>query len=101
MLWEAIKKENAVIIPFEKVTRIIDTNQFVYIIPEPLPAIYMGVKPAYKKVRASSLLQEHKEYLKVEPVYIISEDFSWMIVLTTENTPDGKQLCCYTRRQTD
>ena len=100
MLWEAIKKEDAIIISYEEVVSKISSEQMVHVFPEPLPALYMGIEPASKKVSTASLLH-NKDVLRIEPLYIVSDDFSWMIVLTTENTLDGKQLCCWTERKTE
>ena len=106
MLWEAINKANSTIISQYDVLQQLRRFSSVYILPELLPAIYLGIEPAYKLVKCSSFPEDNESLfgnatlgewnlLDVEPLYIVSCDFSWMIVLTTENTPSGERLCAY------
>ena len=93
MLWEAIRAENAATISRTDVTFTIKQTPEIYVLPEPLPAFYQNTKPPYTLVSSASLISNFEEYAKTEPLYLISKDFSWMIVLTTENTLSGEQLC--------
>ena len=104
MLWEAIKREDGKEIAICDLPHLVQNEAFVIIAPEPLPAMYMGIAPAFQLVNKETLLDalvnyqdspwgSGKSILEVEPVYLFSVDFSWMIALTTENTTDGKRLC--------
>ena len=106
MLWEALKRTEVTIINENEVPHYLQTANYVYVLPECLPAVYLGVEPAYMILSDFSLLHfdnppyETKEdnktdFLQIEPLYIINGDFSWMVVLTTENLPSGDRLCAY------
>ena len=93
MLWEAIRAENAVIISHANVLALLMQVSEVFVFPEPLPAFYQNQEAAYTVVSSYDFIKDFPEYIKTEPLYVLSNDFSWMIVFTTENTPDGEQLC--------
>ena len=69
----------------------------VYVLPEPLPAFYHQQEVAYAVVSSCDFTEGFSEYVKTEPLYVINNNFSWMIVLTTENTPNGEQLCIFAK----
>ena len=107
MLWEAIRMINAKILTQNEVVQVLRSTANVFVFSELLPSLYQGVDPTYKVINCSSVIAENEDsymekFLKdlgmfgIEPIYIVSQDFTWMIVLTTENTADGKQLCAYT-----
>ena len=101
---EVYKREDGKDIAICDLPHLVQNEAFVFIAPEPLPAMYMGIDPAFQLVNKETLLDalvnyqdspwgSGKSILEVEPVYLFSVDFSWMIALTTENTTDGKRLC--------
>lgn len=109
MLWDVIRKDDAAIIPISELPHLLRRETSVVIVPEPLPAMYMGIEPAFKAVSREIILDSLANYqdsplvrcksiLEVEPVYLFSADLSWMIALTTENTPDGQRLCVLVRK---
>jgi hypothetical protein len=109
MLWEAISASDANLITQRDMMQLLQKTPFVYAFPEPLPALYLGAEPGYsilctKEGRESSLYpvgildEDGYNAFSVEPLYLICEDISWMIVLTTENTPSGDQLCALLTR---
>lgn len=93
MLWEAIRAEDAAIISHADVRTLIKQTSEVYVLPEPLPAFYQNQEVTYAVVSSNDFVEDFSEYVKTEPLYVFSNNFSWMIVFTTENTPDGEQLC--------
>lgn len=108
MLWEAIKASDATIITLDEVKLRIRCSPFVYVLPEFLPALYLGIEPAYKMIPSTCLLMRDEtpqndlvpkqiDYFAVEPLYIVSCDYSWMIVVTPENTPAGETLCAFVK----
>ena len=110
MLWEAIKKADATIISQKDVMQHLHTTADAYILPECLPAIDLGIEPAYMRLSDFFLQDEAPPpcrtwkidtatLFQIEPLYIINSDFSWMIVLTTENLPSGEQLCVFVEAQ--
>ncbi len=106
MLWEAIRKESALIISMDDVKKKLQNVKSVYILPEPLPAMYMGMEPNYRLVSCEEILNDDAKngkchYWQIEPIYIINTDYSWMIVLTTENTPSGEQMIALVNRTGD
>ena len=109
MLWEAIKREDARVISINDLPPLLRSDAFVIIAPEPLPAIYMGIDPAFKVIDKETIVNALLNYpdvpwvrsesiLEVEPIYLFAVDFSWMIALTTENTVEGKRLCVVIER---
>jgi hypothetical protein len=103
-LWEALKFDKAIFIDEEFVKNKVATVSSVVLLPEPLSAIYLGVEPAHTIVRSKDIIVDQDSIADckgnqiltdLEPLYIVDENFTWMIVLTTENTPDGKQLCVF------
>ena len=107
MLWEALKKRDVEFITLDDIKTLSISAQYVYVLPELLPSLYLGITPAYRMVKWTHLFPNEgrrdghtssREYdiLEIEPLYIVSYDFSWMIVLTTENTSQGSQLCVVT-----
>ena len=93
MLWEAINADDAVFLSQGAVLATVEQVSDVYVLSEPLPAFYQGIEPTYSLVPSTSFICKFSEYAKAEPLYLISNDFSWMIAMTTENTPSGEQLC--------
>lgn len=104
MLWEAIKKEDATFISRPEILQQLQNAKYVFILPELLPTLYIGSDPSYMAMRFSDLERVCEAWsnnplirgnciFEIEPLYIVSCDFRWMIVLTTENTPSGEQLC--------
>lgn len=112
MLWEAIKASDAKIVTWQDILRLLRKTSFVYAFPEPLPSLYLGAEPAYSVFRTEEVLarathltgastsnEEGYNGFTIEPLYLICADCSWMIALTTENTPSGDQLCALLPRQ--
>lgn len=97
MLWEASRAEDAVIISHADVLTIVKQTSQVYVLPEPLPAFFQNQEVTYTLVSSFSFVDDFSKYTKTEPLYVFSHDFSWMIVFTTENTPDGEQLCVFVK----
>ena len=93
MLWEAICAKDATIISQEDALLTVKQTSEIYILSEPLPAFYWKTEPDYAFVPSSEFVANFTEYTKTEPLYLLSKDFSWMIIMTTENTPSGEQLC--------
>ena len=104
MLWEAIRTEDAIKISQQEILLYLRQTPSVYVLPEPLPAFYLGIEPACTLIPSPTLVDTFSQwrnntldrgisFLEIEPLYMISYDKAWMIVLTTENTPDGEQLC--------
>lgn len=96
MLWEAILKNDTAILGCQSALDLLAVPTNVYVLPEFLPALYMGVTPAYQTICSTSLLEPNsleRKMLNIEPLYVVNCDFSWMLVFTTENTPSGDQLC--------
>ena len=93
MLWETIRAEDAAIISHADVFTLVKQTSEVYVLPEPLPAFYQNQEVTYAVVSSYDFINDFFEYTKTEPLYVFSNDFSWIIVFTTENTPDGEQLC--------
>lgn len=103
MLWEGIGIEGSVISEREVITYLRETKN-VYVFPEPLPAFYLGCEVECKRMSTQELISSSSDWphnypvrgvtcFEIEPLYIINSDYSWMIVLTTENTPNGGQMC--------
>ena len=97
MLWETIRAEDAVIVSHADALTIVKQTSEVYVLPEPLPALYLNQEVTYTLVSSFSFVDDFSKYAKTEPLYVFSNDFSWMIVFTTENTPDGEQLCAFVK----
>lgn len=97
MLWEAIRAEDALIVSYTDVLTLVNQTSEVYVLPEPLPAFHQNQEVACAIVSSDDFISGFSEYVKAEPLYVFSRDFSWMIVFTTENTPDGEQLCVLVR----
>ena len=93
MLWEAIRAEDATIISQPDVIFTIKQTPEIFVLSEPLSAFYRNTEPDYTLLPSSEFVADFAEYAKEEPLYLLSRDFSWMIILTTENTPSGEQLC--------
>lgn len=104
MLWEAIQGADAAVLSPQEVLQQLKQCPSVLLFPEPLPSLYLGADPAYAIVATSALIENAEPWcsnslrrgnsaLEIEPLYIVSCDDSWMIVLTTENTRTGDQLC--------
>lgn len=103
MLWENIQSEDASVISERDIPQYLQGVQAVFVLPEPLPALYIGIKPTYKNVSCSKLicdLNAADHLFDADPTYIISCDYAWMIVLTPENTPSGERLCVLVRSHT-
>lgn len=93
MLWEAVRAEDAAIISQTDVIFTIKHTPEIFVLSEPLPAFCRNTELDYTLVPSSEFVADFAEYAKEEPLYLLSKDFSWMIILTTENTPSGEQLC--------
>lgn len=93
MLWEAIRTEDAAIVSHADILTLVKQTSEVYLLPEPLPAFYQNQEVNYTLVSSRDFVDDFSEYAKTEPLYVFPNDFSWMIVFTTENTPTGEQLC--------
>lgn len=104
MLWEAIPGTDAEVLSPQEVLQQLRQCPSVLLFPEPLPSLYLDAEPAYALVATSALIENAGSWrsnslrrgisvLEIEPLYIVSCDGSWMIVLTTENTRTGDQLC--------
>lgn len=104
MLWEAIQSSEAQVLSQRGVLQQLQQTSSVLVFPEPLPALYIGAEPAYSVVPSAKILDHSSDWinhstekgkciLEIEPLYIMSTNCSWMIVLTPENTPSGSQLC--------
>ena len=97
MIWEAITKVDAQIISQSEVEDLLRKVDSVLVLPEPLPSMYMGIEPAFREISGKEILESGKccdinDLFSIEPLYIVCLEDSWMIVLTTENTPAGDQL---------
>ena len=96
MLWEAIKQEDAQPIELLCIPDFLKQQKVFFAFPEPLPAIYNNKLLEYVQIECSD---ENKDDLvtyglfEQEPLYIVDCEFKWMVVLTTENTQTGTQLC--------
>ena len=103
MLWEAIGQENALAIAKEDIASFLSMHDAFFVLPEPLPAIQNGLEPEFVRAESTDLLFNDKNSFESlvcrEPTYLVSCDFKWMIVLTTENTAHGAQLCVIVRTQ--
>ena len=97
MLWEAIRAEDAAIISHEEIRDLVKQATAVCVLPEPLPAFHQNQQAAYTLVSSPDFLDGFSQYTKMEPLYLFCNDFSWMVVFTTENTPNGKQLCIFVK----
>lgn len=106
MLWEAVPKADAKYISRHQILQQLQRSQCVFILPELLPSLYIGSEPSYKAMQISDLLNDIESWsynpllcrnsiFEIEPLYIVSCDFKWMIILTTENTVSGEQLCVF------
>ena len=93
MLWEAIRAEDAAIVSHADILTLVKQASEVYLLSEPLPAFYQNQEVNYTLVSSRDFVHDFSEYAKTEPLYVFPNDFSWMIVFTTENTPTGEQLC--------
>ncbi len=109
MLWEAIRGSDAKVLSQHDVLQQLRQAPSVLIFPEPLPSLYLGVDPAYSIVPTAAIIEKSLHWisnstekgncvLEIEPLYMISTDYLWMIVLTTENTQSGDQLCVLLHR---
>ena len=92
MLWEAVRTEDATILSRSDVICTATHTPEIFVLSEPLPAFYRNIEPDYTLVPSSEFIENFSEYAKEEPLYLLSKDFSWMIILTTETTPSGEQL---------
>ena len=103
MLWEAIGQEKAFTIAKEDIASFLSLHDAFFVLSEPLPAIQNGYAPEFVRVESTDLLLNDKNAFEAlvsrEPTYLVSCDFKWMIVLTTENTAHGAQLCVIVRTQ--
>lgn len=109
MLWEAIKNTYAKILSPQDILQQLRQTPSVLLFPEPLPSLHLGADPAYTIVSTPIITEEAWSWLtnslsqgisafEIEPLYVVNCDYSWMIVLTTENTRSGDQLCVLIRR---
>lgn len=99
MLWEAIRAEDAAIVSHADILTLVKQASEVYLLPEPLPAFYQNQEVNYTLVSSRDFVHDFSEYAKTEPLYVFPNDFSWMIVFTTENTPTGEQLCILVKKR--
>lgn len=99
MLWEAIRAEDAAIVSHADILTLVRQTSEVYLLPEPLPAFYQNQEVTYTLVSSRDFVHDFSEYAKTEPLYVFPNDFSWMIVFTTENTPTGEQLCILVKKR--
>lgn len=108
-LWELLIMRDVTILTRECALKKIKESPVVFAFPEVLPAIYLGVAPTCAVVRTSKIALDisHEDCILAmdgysifgfEPLYIVDQDYSWMIVMTPENTPDGKQICALISR---
>lgn len=93
MLWEAIKQADAQIIAQENIGAFLLQQRAFFLLPEPLPAIISLNSFEYVYIDLAKDEFDIHELFKQEPMYIVDGEFKWMIVLTTENTQSGTQLC--------
>ena len=97
MLWEAIKREDAVIVEKQEILAYLLLKDAFWIMTDPIRTIQYGEELECIRMKCSDLLADSKEnfldFIKQEPTYLVSCDYKWMIALTTENTPHGTQLC--------
>ena len=96
MLWEAIPASDALRIDYETVAFVTQDSKSIYILNEPLPAIYSKKEPDFKHIAPSDIskiLPDWNSTYRAYPLYIFDDVFSWMIVLTAENTSSGSELC--------
>lgn len=113
MLWEAIRKNSCTIISRSDVLGYLQDEESVILIPEPLPAFFLGIRQTALQISTEILLSNRQTWLKdsysdrtncllnIEPLYILSASMHWMIVLTTENTASGQQLCVLLKNQNE
>lgn len=97
MLWEGIRQPDAVTIEQNGIVNfLLQQNEF-YVFPELFPAICENTSPEHVCISSETLGAMHKdeicELINNEPTYVVSCDFQWMIILTSENTHNGDQLC--------
>ena len=97
MLWEAISRERAHLIAKEDIIPYLSQCDAFLVLQELIPAIQGGFEPEFVEVKSKDFLFSDKDafwnLVSNEPTYLVSCDFSLMIVLTTENTERGDQLC--------
>ncbi len=97
MLWEAIRREDAHDIETQDILAYLLLHEDFFVLPEILPAIQNGLEPEFIRVKSTELIHNGKDFfwdlVRLEPTYLVSCDFKWMIALTTENTRNGTQLC--------
>lgn len=89
MLWEAINVKSATILHESDALQYLKDRSAVYILPEFLPMIYWGIEENLFNIL------DQDSIIQMEPLYIVSRDFSWMIVITTENACSNERLCVY------
>lgn len=100
-LWESLESNHVMYINKDHAIKQIERAASFILLPEPLPALYLGAEPAHMIVRLGDIVESKPGgccnfkhfFADIEPLYVVNKDFNWMIVLTTENTPDGSQLC--------
>ena len=92
------------IISQQDVVKFLASVPDAFVFPEPLPALYLGIVPVCKRILCAELIKNCERWLEApgirgdcllepEPLYIVDPDYTWMICLTTENTPDGGTWC--------
>ena len=90
-------QENARAIAKQDILAYLSLYDAFFVLSEPIPAIQNGFEPEFVRVESTDLLFNDRDafwtLVKQEPTYLVSCDFKWMIVLTTENTVHGTQLC--------
>ena len=113
MLWEAIRAERSTVITRPEVLEYLQKEESVILIPEPLPAFCLGLPQTALQVSTQDLLRNGVSWVKdryefrtesplnIEPLYILGKSKHWMIVLTTEGTASGQQLCALSKNQNE
>ena len=99
MLWEAVCGDDAEMLTEEEVILLLRKVPQIYAMQEPLSAFCQNKEPEYFLASSSTFADELSisRATASDPLYLISYDFSWMIVMTAENTPSGEELCVLLR----
>lgn len=104
-LWRAMYYNGGELISHEDVLNLLSNYSTVFVLPNPFPALRLGIEPVYKAIHTQEIISNYPHRMKnyfssntlldIRILYLVAPDFSWLLTL---NSPFFEPKCLLKRR---